>query len=280
MKRALIPLVLAVLLPDAHTQLPNIAESAYRKDMPDVLVPAVADNRPAFSIAAFKTAYAKAGRPTIAVLWNREFTDMLRQSTSQSVSIDTAHAAAVTGERVRIGGHTATQATAVDVSNITVTAQDGKTVQARRASPVEHKDLRMRSAFTQALASAGARLVDRNVVMRTTAASRKGGSLDSQQIETDALTGHAALLMEVLNTPDASAPTGWATYVSIKSIRDGIVLMEGYLDGRLPEGSGVPKFKADPRGDFRRDVVPVSVEDVGRRIAEETLMRLGEALTR
>jgi hypothetical protein len=40
----------------------------------------VASAEPAFNRAAFSSAYAKAGRPAIVVLWNRELTDMLQHS--------------------------------------------------------------------------------------------------------------------------------------------------------------------------------------------------------
>ena len=109
----------------------------------------------------------------------------------------------------------------------------------------------------------------------------KGGSLDSQQVETTALSKHAKLLMEVLNTRDAASPTGWATYVSIKRLDDGIVLAEGYMDGSPPEGTlkPPPRFEADPRGGFREIAAPpMKVGEVGKLVAEQTLARLGDAL--
>lgn len=284
MKRPLLSLGLAALAASALAQAPAIPESAYRKGMPDTLTPppVAVTTGPTLNRAGFSAAYARAGRPSIAVLWNREFSDTLQQHSASQVSIDTLRAGVSSAEAVRVPGYTAAQVSGAVVGNTTITSQEVKTQQAQRAGPVELVDLQMRSAFMQTITSAGVRLVDRNVVMRTTAAKQKGGGLDSQQVETDALTRHATLLMEVLNTRDAASPTGWATYVSIKRLADGIVLAEGYMNARPPEDAPrpAPRFEADPRGGFREVVKPVSVGDAGKLVAEQTLARLGEALAR
>jgi hypothetical protein len=284
MKRPVLFLGLAVLAAAAFAQTPVIPESAYRKGMPDTITPppVAVTVGPVFNRSSFSSAYARAGRPTIAVLWNREFTDMLQQGSASQVSIDTLRAGVSSAEAVRVPGYAAAQVSGAVVGNTTITSQEVKSQQAQRSGPVERVDLQMRSAFMQTITSSGVQLVDRNVVMRTTAAKQKGGGLDSQQVETDALTKHARLLMEVLNTRDNASPTGWATYVSIKRLADGVVLAEGYMDGRLPEDAPkpAPRFEADPRGGFREIVKPVTVGDTGKLVAEQTLARLGEALAR
>ncbi|WBY00010.1 hypothetical protein PE066_10995 [Ramlibacter tataouinensis] len=281
MKRRLMLLGVPLLAAAAAAQTPAIPESAYRRGMPEVLTPAPvpAAAQPEFNRAAFLSAYAKAGRPTIAVLWNREFTDMLQQGTASQVSIDSVRAGAASAEAVRLPGYAGAEVAGATVSSTTVTARETRTEQARRAGPVERTDLEMRSAFMQTMAGAGARLVDRNVVMRTTAAARKD-ALDSQQVETQALSRHAKLLMEVLNTRDPAAATGWSTYVSIKRLADGVVLAEGYMNGQEPEGTPrpAPRYEADPKGGFREVVKTRTVTDVGRLVAEQTLARLARAL--
>lgn len=283
MRSILVPLSLCTLVCAAFAQAPSIPESAYRKGMPDVMTPAPAavSAEPSLNRAGFSKAYARAGRPTIAVLWNREFTDTLQQNSAAQVSIDTMRASTATGAAVRMPGYSAAQVSGATIGNTTITSQTVKTQQGSRDGPVERVDLQMRSAFMQTITSSGVKLVDRNVVMRTTAARQKG-ELDSQHVETDALSKHAKLLMEVLNTRDAASPTGWATYVSIKRFSDGVVLTEGYMNGQLPENTprATPKFEADPRGGFREVVKASSVGDTGRLVAEQTLARLGDALGR
>jgi hypothetical protein len=188
-------------------------------------------------------------------------------------------AGAAARESVRVPGYAATEVAGAAVSSTTITAGEVRTQQGRRAAPVERTDLELRSAFMQTITGTGVRLVDRNVVMRTTAAASKG-SLDSQQIETQALARHAKLIMEVLNTPDPAAATGWSTYVSIKRLSDGVVLAEGYMNGQEPEGTPprAMTFEADPNGGFRQVVTTRTVSDVGRQVAEQTLARLAGAL--
>ncbi len=242
------------------------------------MLAAPAATGPTYDRAGFSVAYAKAKRPTVAVLWNRAFTDMLEQGTASQISIDSTHAGVATREVAAVPGYAVGVAAGMGRSNTTITARDAKTQQASRSGPVERVDLQMRSSFLQTMASAGVRTIDRNVVMRTTAAGRKDGKLDKQEIETSALLKHATLLMEVLNTRDNASPTGWSTYVSVKRLADGVVLTEGYFDGRPEEGAPrqTPRFEADPRGGFR-EVAP-KISDVGRLVAEQTLARLGEAL--
>ncbi len=308
MNRILPTTVLSLAALTAQAQAPAIPESAYRSGQPEVLsrVPPPGANGPVFSSAAFSAAYAKAGKPAMAVLWNREFSDMLQQSTAQTLTIDESAAAVSRSQSGRVSGYSADRTTvggpgyvasetnagaatyaagerrSAVVGNTTVTLADTKTSQAQRRGPVERVDLQMRSSFLQTIVASGVRLVDRNVIMRTTAAGQKGASIDTQQIETEAISKHAALLMEILNTRDPQSPTGWSTYVSVKRFKDGMIVMEGYLDGQLPEGTPKPpgKFEADPRGGFRQVYEPVKVGDVGKRAAEQTLARLGEALAR
>lgn len=282
MKSIFVPLSLSMLVCSVFAQVASIPESAYRKGMPEVMTPpVVASAEPALNQSGFSKAYARAGRPAIAVLWNREFTDMLEQNSASQVSIDTTRASTVVGEAVRMPGYSAAQVSGAVVGNTTITAQNIKTQQGLRDGPAERVDLQMRSAFMQTITASGVKLVDRNIVMRKTAARQKG-NLDSQQIETDALSQHAKLLMEVLNTRDTASPTGWATYVSIKRLSDGVVLAEGYMNGQLPENTAKapPKFEADPRGGFREVIKTPSIGDTGRLVAEQTLARLGDALGR
>jgi hypothetical protein len=271
-KHVALALTLCFIADAACAQAANIPESAYRKGEPETIVPPPPPAAPMFNTAAFKAAYNNAGRPTIALLWNRAFSDMLQQGTAQQTNIDSG--ALVAGRYSN---------TAVAVKSTVITEQNTKTTQAERAAPTEKFDWQMRSAFTQAMIDAGTQLVDRNVIMRTTAADQKGTSPDTQQIETEALAKHAALLVEVLNTRDSSSATGWATYVTVKRLKDGIVLMEGYLDGNPPpKPIGSPKYQADPRGGFKEvhDYDYVQYTDVGRRLAEQTMTKLADALSR
>jgi hypothetical protein len=279
MTRRLVLLGASLLAAGAAAQT-AIPESAYRKGMPDVMTPApvVAAPGTMFDRASFASAYARAGRPAVVVLWNRQFTDVLQQSTAQQTSIDTVRAGATRAEAVRLPGYAAVQAEGSVVGNTTITSGEVRSQQGQRSAPIERVDLQMRAAFMQTLSSNGLRVVDRNVTMRTTAAQSKG-THDTQQVETQALSRHAKLMMEVLNTPDPAAPTGWATYVSIKRLADGVVLAEGYMTGESNAPKAAPRYEADPSGGFREVATPaVTPSDAARNVAEQSLQRLRASL--
>lgn len=276
-----------LVLQSTHAQRAVIPESMYRKDMPATMTPAapVIVALPTHNRGAFSSAYAKAGRPAIVVLWNREFTDMLQQDSASQVSIDKSSSGSFNRQTSGSANSWSTDINTESRGNTTIMSQTVKSQQALRDGPIERVNLQMRSAFMQTLSSAGVRLVDRNLVMRNTAASKKGGNLDSQEIEMAAMSKHAKILMEVLNTQDPASPTGWATYISIKRLADGVLLTEGYMDGRMPEPAvqPAPQYEPDPNGGYRKVVKPVAAVNVGetaRLAAEQTLMRLGDALAR
>lgn len=291
--------VLVSLPANAQTYAaPQIPESAYRTGQPRVLPqqPRVAPapdpvEKPLFNQAQFSIAYAKAGKPTMVVLWNRELSDMLVQTSNAQLTVDRSYNRTRTGNSLDIN------------ANTTVTAGNTTTHQALRDSPEERVNLQLRSAYMQTLSAAGVRLVDRNLVMRKIAnaqvndKSKTKGELDSQMVEMDAFGKHAKLLMEVLNTPDKASPSGWSTYVSVKNLSDGVVLTEGYSAGKpQPQStpadiatamSGPIRFEPDPRGGFRQvvdvpktAVLSLDTPELGRRIAEKTLKRLSIALLR
>ena len=294
-----LPVVLASLQAVAQTYAaPQIPESAYRTGQPLVLPPPQRVARAPepveksiFNQTQFSIAYAKAGKPTMVVLWNRELSDMLSQTSNAQLSVDRSYNSTRSGNSLDIN------------SNTTITAGNTTTQQALRDSPEERINLQLRSAYMQTLSAAGVRLVDRNLVMRKIAntqvnsKSKTKDELDSQMVEMDAFGKHAKLLMEVLNTPDKASPSGWSTYISIKNLNDGVVLTEGYSAGRphaqataaeITAAMPAPiRFEPDPRGGFRQvidvpkqAVLSLETPELGRRIAEETLQRLSVALLR
>jgi hypothetical protein len=279
MRKSLLALSLGIALPAAWAQP---AGALYRSGMPEVLAPApapAAPADPAFHAGAFASAYARAGRPAIAVLWNREFSDMLEQGSLRVLRTDVESGAAAGSVATRTPGTRTALAAAESRTTAVTTLGDVRTQQEQRAAPVESTDLQMRTAFLNAMTSRGVNLVDRNTVMRTTSRNRKGA--DAQHVETEALARHARLLMEVLNTPDAASPTGWATHVTIKRFSDGRILASGYIDGK-GFNAGPVRFEADPNGGGFREVTPAAAQpsDLGRMAAEHALARLGQALAR
>ena len=276
----MIPLALTTALLALPTQAQQMRDrmpqDIYRDDQPEVLPAPLPvrspDAQPTLQRAAFAQAYARAGRPTIAVYWNRQLAELMEptdiaQTSIESIDTRTGYDKRDHEERTR---------------DVTVTTQRLRSTEQRRSRLPEHLDLQLRSAFMQSMTSAGVKLVDRNMVIRTTSAQRKGpaSARHGQHVESEALLQHAKLLMEVLHTPDAASPRGWSVHVSIKRTDDGVLLTEGYMDTRPPaRASNEPRrFEADPNGGFREVLPSDTIGDIGRRIGEQTLARLGEAL--
>ncbi|QIL72081.1 hypothetical protein G7048_17980 [Diaphorobacter sp. HDW4B] len=275
----MIPLALTtalLALPTQAQQMRDRMSDVYRDGQPEVLPAPLPvrspDAQPVLQRSAFSQAYARAGRPTIAVYWNRQLAELMEPTDIVQTHIETIDTRSGDGKR----------ADEEDTRNITVTSQRLQRTEQRRSKLPEHLDLQLRSAFMQSMTSAGVRLVDRNVVIRTTSAQRKGpaSARHGQHVESEALLQHAKLLMEVLHMPDAASPRGWSVHVSIKRMDDGVLLTEGYMDTRPPErASNEPRrFEADPNGGFREVLPSNTISDIGRRIGEQTLARLGEAL--
>ena len=53
---------------------------------------------------------------SLAVLWNREFTDMLQQGSASQLSVDTVRASAGSAEAVRVPGYSAAEVRYVLIS--------------------------------------------------------------------------------------------------------------------------------------------------------------------
>ncbi|MDB5798251.1 MAG: hypothetical protein JWP36_2153 [Paucimonas sp.] len=232
---------------------------------------------PSFDQGAFNRAYARKKKPKVAVLWNREFTDVLEQSQARQIKIETDGHALTTRNDSGYGRSVRTQ----DSRSTVITSQDTRETQQRRSGPSDRVELQMRSAFIQTLSSAGLRLVDRNVTMRVAATRKKEGSTDSQRLEAESLSRAAEILMEVLCTPDTSAPLGWSIFLSAKRLGDGVILTEGYLEG-TPPAPGEKRYVADPRGDFREvmETKVLTPRTLGQQAAEQALRQLTEALQR
>ncbi len=118
----------------------------------------------------------------------------------------------------------------------------------------------------------GARLIDRNLIMRATAL-RSADKGDGQSIEMSALEGKADLLVEVMQTYDPGAPTGYTFRVDVKDIRSGTLLANVVTQGMV--GPGAPgRFVAGPNGYERERPKPPTVDQVGARVAAEVMQAL------
>lgn len=282
MKRALMQaLMLAVsaILGAGHAGAASnsdaIPAAAYRQGLPDVLAAPSRDDEHLFDKARFKSVYAKAGRPSMLLFWNRELTDHLRQGVVTTVETGTNSQLSVSAEEVVPGMFEGTVEHARNKTTRKTT--EFLPVPNQRRSPVERVDAQIRSGFVGALLASGVSLVDRNLTMRSVSMQQKDDSkLDSQVVEMNALRRYAKLIAEVTCIPDPQAASGWSMRVTVRRAADGVLLLDHYEDNG--ENPRPQKYSANPAGGFK--AAPASQKTVGVTLAEQAMSRLAESLAR
>ena len=231
-------------------------------------------DRSVLAAGDFRAAYARARSPRIIVFWNRVFSDEVQSTYRNTLHGDATHAA--------IAGYSATgnAAYGIAASHDTVDVSTGavRVAPARDAAVTEDIDFAVEAAFTDSLASNGARLIDRSLAMRATRGAQGAGSRPNiQAIENEAATARADLLIEVLQTPSASGPTGATFKVSIKNIRNARVLGVFTSNGHVP-----PKpagLVAGPGGFVRASTSSTtSPGGVGHELAAQAMAAMARGL--
>jgi len=260
----------ALALPVLIGAAPACAQ--YRIGQPEVLAPPAQMPAPTARYA-FAAAYARAGKPPIAVLWDRALTDTLSSNYDLVAQSSSASATEAGAGISRDGHHLHSSSSEIHSSVSRLGTREVAPARAERVLS-EDEDWTLEAAFVSRLREAGARLVDRNVAMRTTAAAGTPASRsDRQTIETRALSGKAKLLLEVQQTLDPHTPFGVRFRIQIKDLSSGAILAMVAGDGSPPP-RGPGRFVAGPQG-FEREAVPgPTIEDAGTQLAEQTLSAL------
>jgi len=248
----------------------------YRDNMPEVLDgPARSASSAATSNAvttsAFRSAYVRHKSPRMVVFWNRQLTDSLSTSYEEWSRFTLADGRVV-DKQLYSDGSNVVAGRAVEAelrSGRTATTADG----ARVTGLAERADWKAAQGFNRTMLAGGARLIDRTLIMRSTALSKGVDRGDAQSVEMSALTGKADLLVEVLQTPDASAPSGYTFRVDVKDIRSGTLLATVVTQG-IPASNGPGRWVAGPNGYQRERPLPPTVDQVGARVATEVMQAL------
>lgn len=210
------------------------------------------------TVERFAGAYGKAGRPRIALFWNRELSDRLADTQRETLRV---HGVGRPGA-------------------FSVTASQGaETVAApQRSTTLSERDLwQVETEFNRKLLDAGVVLVDRATIMRLTAGAAGQPAANAQAIEMSALVGKADLFLEVLLAADASAPLGWGFRSNLKEVRSGRILGTQYL-AAMPElpPAGAPSYRARNGGYDRVEAEPakVTVRAIGETLALDSMREL------
>ncbi len=251
------------------------AIAQYREGMPEVLPePArAATGNAAADVEAFRAAYRKAGSPRMVVYWNRDLGDALTTQYDQvQQATHVAQGAAVT--QLSDDGRTLTQG--AGVASVTTLRSGERSAQdngSRQLLP-ETSDWPLMTAFNSRLQGAGAKLVDRTVTMRSRAAAESAEQRkDIQTIELKALHDKADLLVEVLQTHDASAPFGVMFRVEVKRLATGELLASLVSDGKGSKRAP-GRFVAGGNGYVREAAPEQTIAEAGDVVANATMAAL------
>jgi hypothetical protein len=237
-------------------------------------------------VAAFGPAYRAHGSPRLAVYWNRQLSEALTQWYSESRLVRTdSTEGGVSGDL-----NLQQQGGRQSVLEYQMRLPDAV---GQRPQLNENWEWRFQDGFIEPFLAAGARLVDRETIIRLTAIGQRG--IDQPVIEAKALSGMADLLIEVLVAPQGQSSTGYELRARIIDVRDGRIL--GYVNSRrlkswqrspqyyasehgidLPdeddEGFGPERtdkrYRATEHG-FVRQRKPPKVEEIGQSLAEAVM---------
>lgn len=255
----------------------SAAPAQYRSDMPLVLTPPAAARPTAadsVAIAAFRAAYASAGRPRVALLWNRELTDRVATQYDDVVHVERHAGSAGVAEVSRDGRAVGRVDRADSVATLRAGVREVDPERLRSSVVKESTEWALKAAFLSRLQEAGVRLVDRNVAMRgRAAASPASARADRQTFEMEALADKADLVMDVLQTPDPDTPLGATVRVETKSVATGAILVN-LADGGASATPQRGRFVAGANGFVHEAPKAPTASEVGEILANRLLNAL------
>lgn len=257
--------------------------TVYRDGQPMVMTPPPPPPDPSIGVTSrFRAAYARANAPRIVVFWNREFTDEVASKYEDYTNVRTRTNVAGQSSGAAIGGFgfgaSASQGSVSSDSTTEIrSGVDRITDNRREGAYNEAVDFDIESAFEGALTGAGARLIDRTSIMRTTGLAQGAGERSNiQRLETSAILGKADIVIEIVQLADSRKADGVAYRVIGRNVRSGKIVAS-LSTGARPPARHMP-LVAGPSG-FVRAVAPEpGPSDIGRQLAIETMAALSARL--
>lgn len=249
--------------------------------VPMATTPAVVDEQPSMAVAdddaadqailtAFRTAYAKAGSPRVAVYFNRELSDEVREwIPGDQVQAEVQIQQTFNGQSLAgpVSGQVTTDAKADVRSRQYVGVTGG------RDDPRESWKWEFEDAITRLFLDADANVVDRAVMFRQTArqspqTAGMDGTVSTTLNEMSALEKYADVLVEMKVTRSGSA-LGYDFRATAKNIKTGRMLATAFVN------NSKPRYVAGDRGYERREgLADLTIEHVSRALTLELMRSL------
>lgn len=233
----------------------------YREGMPAVNTPAPAADPGAggrATLAAFARWNQAQSRPSMLLFWNRE---LLEDGASQYDDVKTTGAAVVRGRGVAVG--------ASETRRYRERSTDG-----RYGFSDDLFSKGVESSILTTFLSAGARIIDRETMMRKVSTKRTADErLDIQHLETLALGQGVQYLVEILPDDDAASPTGVTFTVKVTHLPTATVRAQFLTNGEPPTGPA--RFEAVSGGFEKRTPSPERTPGaIGAQVAHDVMGKL------
>ncbi len=279
----------------AGISLGPVAAQQMRENVPPVLTkPAPAplpDQKE--DIQAFKAENKRVKRPRMLLFWNRDFSDEVVtyyvDYKAKAARIDAGAFSASSGKDAGVKGYTwdgarvgATASNRASVAGVSASGQRVDVEGTARMNPQEaRKNLegilnwKVESGFKKTFIQGGARLINRDMIMRTQGADAKANDeVNTHSLETKAMMGKADMMVEILLAPSAESESGLAFQVNVTAIETGETIASVYTDA-MPPVQEITSYEATSRG-FEQSTTRegFSNEAVGRQLAIDTMKEL------
>lgn len=263
------------------------AESQYREDGTAVIVPPEAPvpvDTVTPIVKKFESAYKAADKPKIALFWNVELVDSVKDKHVKTERISGNITDKVNQMEKTTNGQD-NSAKLIDGENRTnfnltkTELTEQQSVNAKRKPGINERDAwKVETAFTGTMRKAGVRFIDRNSILRTTALKEDTNNL--RELETKALLKKADLLMEVLMTKDAEAPLGWGYKVSVRDLKTGEEKTSIYSQAHpIVHGQSKTSYRATDKGFEKVTYSQQStVGDIGEALAVDVMHEMSANL--
>lgn len=227
----------------------------------------------------FAAVYGKAGRPSIAIFFNRTLSDDVREWVEPARTVTTTNqtTAAAAG---RNGG-----VVVQEKSTSTTTTKPAHTSVTEARDPVtERMAWQIESSFSRPLLGQGARLVDRATIMRLVALA-SGKQTDPnhdfaiKHVEMSALVGHADYYVELLVLESPASTLGYDLRAVVKGVKNGQIIADlttaSWTFNPIPPTPPPTRRAVTTKNGYEYEEVPSPPPRVIRPTTTEVATRMG-----
>lgn len=227
----------------------------------------------------FAAIYGKAGRPSVAIFFNRTLSDEVREWIEPARTVTTTETSTVAS-----GGRNGGVVMQDKSTSTTTTTPAHNPVTDARDPVAERMAWQIESAFSRPLLGQGARLVDRATIMRLVAHA-SGKQTDAKHdfaikhVEMSALLGHADYYVELLVLNSPSTTLGYDLRAVVKGVKTGQIIADlttaNWTFNPIPPTPPPTRRAVTTKQGYDYEEVPAPAPHVIRPTTTEVATRMG-----